>query len=210
MDASTSLRIVVIAPDSLETTGEDAQRTEQAQRSRDLRVALLEGGYNLVAVLPCDPFLTERIAQIQPDLIVVDAQSEARDALEHVVMATRDARRPIVLFTDDTDTRHVGDAVAAGVTGYVVAGLAPERVRPVLEVAMARFQHEQHLRGELAQARLELRERKTVDRAKALLMGRRGLSEAQAYEMLRKRAMDTGLRLGEVAQRLLDAADLLA
>lgn len=205
-----SLRLVVVAPESTTASSSDAMAEAVAERSRSLRLALLEEGYNLVAVLPCDTFLTERIAQIQPDMIVVDAQSEARDALEHVVMATRDARRPIVLFTDDPDTRHVGDAVAAGVTAYVVAGLAPERVRPVLEVAMARFEHEQHLRGELEQAKLELRERKLIERAKGLLMQRRGVTEAQAYDLLRKSAMDKGLRLGDVAQRLIDAADLLA
>ena len=86
---------------------------------------MLENGYNIVAVLPADVFLPDRLAQIQPDMIIVDAESQARDTLEHVVMATRDARRPIVLFTEDEDTSHVRDAIAAGVTAYVVAGLAP-------------------------------------------------------------------------------------
>jgi two-component system, response regulator / RNA-binding antiterminator len=139
----------------------------------------------------------------------VDAESAARDALEHVVMATRDERRPIVLFTNDGDTTHVKDAVAAGVSAYIVAGLAPERIRPILDVAMARFQHEQELRRELADAKTQLHERKVIDRAKGLLMQRQGLSEQQAYDKLRKNAMDRGLRLGEVAQRLVDAADLL-
>ena len=80
----------------------------------------------------------------------MDAESEARDALEHVVLATRDARRPIVMFTNDEDTSHVRDAVAAGVSAYIVAGLSPDRIRPILEVAMARFEHEQALRRELA------------------------------------------------------------
>jgi response regulator NasT len=143
-------------------------------------------------------------------MIIVDAESEARDALEHVVMATREARRPIVLFTNDNDMSHVKDAVAAGVSAYIVAGLAPDRIRPILDVAMARFQHEQQLRRELADARSELRERKTIDRAKGLLMQRQGLSEQQAYDKLRKTAMDRGLKVGEVAQRMLDVADLLA
>ena len=124
-------------------------------------------------------------------------------------MATRDERRPIVLFTNNDDTSQVKDAVAAGVSAYVVAGLEPARIRPILDVAMARFEHEQGLRAELANARDELRDRKTIDRAKAMLMQRQGLSEALAYDKLRKAAMDKGLRMGEVAQRLLDAADLL-
>ena len=179
------------------------------ERSRQLRIGLLEGGFNLIATLPADTFLAERLAQLQPDMIIVDAESDARDSLEHVVMATRDARRPIVLFTNDDDTSHVKDAVAAGVSAYIVAGLEPTRIRPILDVAMARFEHEQGLRQELADAKGELQDRKTIDRAKAMLMQRQGLSEPLAYDKLRKAAMDKGLRMGEVAQRLLDAADLL-
>jgi two-component system, response regulator / RNA-binding antiterminator len=209
MTPSHSLRIVVIAPDTLEPDADDTHAVEQAERSRLLRLSLLENGYNIIAVLPTDTFLSEHIAQLQPDMIVVDAESAARDALEHVVMATRDERRPIVLFTNDGDTTHVKDAVAAGVSAYIVAGLAPERIRPILDVAMARFQHEQELRRELADAKTQLHERKVIDRAKGLLMQRQGLSEQHAYDKLRKNAMDRGLRLGEVAQRLVDAADLL-
>jgi two-component system, response regulator / RNA-binding antiterminator len=181
----------------------------RAERLRLLRISLLENGYDVVAVLPTDSLLGERITQLQPDMIVVDADSAARDALEHVVTATRGARRPIVMFTNDKDTTHVREAVAAGVSAYVVAGLAPERIRPILAVAMARFQHEQELRRELADARSELQERKLVDRAKGLLMQRQGLSEQDAYEKLRKTAMDRGLKLGDVAKRILDMADLL-
>ena len=209
MGPSQSLRLVVIAPDLADSDADDERARELAERSRQLRIGLLENNYNLVAVLPADTFLAERLAQIQPDMIIVDAESEARDSLEHVVMATRDARRPIVLFTNDNDTTHVRDAVAAGVSAYIVAGLSPDRIRPILEVAMARFEHEQGLRQELAHARTELQDRKVIDRAKGLLMQRQGLSEKLAYEKLRKAAMDKGLRLAEVAQRMLDAADLL-
>ena len=205
-----SLRIVIVAPESLAPDPSDVDAWWEAERSRSLRIGLLASGYNIVAVLPADMFLPDRLAQIQPDLIIVDAHSEARDTLEHVVSATRDARRPIVLFTEDDDTSHVRDAIAGGVTAYVVAGLASERVKPVLEVAIARFQHEEGLRRELADARTELSERKVVDRAKGLLMQRHGLSEHDAYARLRKLAMDKGLRLADVAQRVLDVADLLA
>lgn len=205
-----SLRIVVVAPDLAVGDPGDGHAVRQAERSRSLRIGLLENGYNIVAVLPTDTFLEQRVAQLQPDLIIVDAESEARDALEHVVLATRGERRPIVMFTNDGDTTHVKDAVAAGVSAYIVAGLAPERIRPILEVAMARFQHEQALRRELADARTELRERKAIDRAKGLLMQRQGLTEQQAYEKLRKAAMDKGLKLGEVAQRILDVSELFS
>jgi len=204
-----ALRIVVVAPDLAISDPTDDDAIQQAERSRSLRIGLLENGFNLVASLPADVFLAERIAQLQPDMIIVDAESAARDALEHVVMATRDERRPIVMFTNDEDTTHVRDAVAAGVSAYIVAGLAAERIRPILDIAMARFQHEQSLRRELADVRSELRDRKVIDRAKGLLMQRQGLTEPEAYAKLRKTAMDKGLKLGDVAQRILDVADLL-
>jgi response regulator NasT len=204
-----ALRIVVVVPDLAVEDQNDDHAISQAERSRSLRIGLLESGFNLVASLPADVFLTERLAQLQPDMIIVDAESEARDALEHVVVATRDARRPIVMFTNDNDTSHVRDAVAAGVSAYIVAGLSVERIRPILDVALARFQHEQALRQELAATKTELQDRKIIDRAKGLLMQRQGLSEAAAYEKLRKTAMNKSLKLAEVAQRVLDVADLL-
>lgn len=207
---ATPLRIVIVAPDSLLADGTDSRAFTEAERSRTLRIGLLESGYNIVAVLPADVFLPDRLAQIAPDMIIVDAESQARDTLEHVVMATREARRPIVLFTEDEDTSHVGAAIAAGVTAYVVAGMAPDRVKPVLEVALARFQHEEGLRRELADVRTELSERKVIDRAKGLLISRHGMTEEGAYARLRKTAMDKGLRVAEVAQRLIDVSDLLA
>ena len=209
ISAAQKLRIIVVAPESLNPDGVDEHAAKEAVRSRALRIGLLESGYNLIAVLPADSFLEQRITQLQPDMIIVDAESDARDALEHVVIATRDARRPIVLFTEDNDTTHVKDAVAAGVNAYIVAGLAPERIRPIMDVAMARFEHEQSLRQELQSAKTELQERKTIDRAKGLLMQRQSLTEQQAYEKLRKTAMDKGLRVADVAQRMLDVADLL-
>jgi response regulator NasT len=211
-----ALRIVVIAPNLDVADPDDTHALNQAERSRSLRIGLLESGFNLVASLPADTFLQERLAQLQPDLIILDAESEARDALEHVVMATRDARRPIVMFTNDSDTSNARAAVAAGVSAYIVAGLSAERIRPILDVALARFEHEQALRAELADARTEvqdlsaeLKNRRIIDRAKGLLMQRQGLSEQVAYEKLRKTAMDKNLKVVDVAQRMLDVAELL-
>ncbi|WP_315127770.1 ANTAR domain-containing protein [Comamonas antarctica] len=206
---SQPLRIVVIIPDLAVMDDQEDHVRQQLERSRALRMGLLEAQYDVVATLPADVFLHERIAQLRPDLIIVDAESEARDALEHVVLATRDERRPIVLFTNDPDTTHVPDAVAAGVCAYIVEGLAPQRIRPILQVAMARFQHEQALRAELKDARDELKDRKTIDRAKGILMQRQALSEKQAYDRLRKLAMDKGVKMVQIAQRMIDAAELL-
>ncbi len=211
-----ALRIVVIAPNLDIADPTDTQAQDQAVRSRSLRIGLLESGFNLIAVLPADTFLHKRLTQLQPDIIILDAESDARDALEHVVMATRDARRPIVMFTNDSDTSNARAAVAAGVSAYIVAGLSPERIRPILDVAMARFEQDQALRAELAEAKTEvqdlsteLKNRRIIDRAKGLLMQRQGLSEQVAYEKLRKTAMDKNLKVVEVAQRMLDVADLM-
>ncbi len=208
MSRSYPLRIVVIISDPALAEG-DEQAQAQAERSRLLRIGLLEAGYNLVATLPADAFLNERLAQLQADLVIVDAESDARDALEHVVMATRDERRPIVMFTSDEDTSHVHEAVAAGVTAYIVDGLAPERIRPILTVAIARFRHQEALLAELDNARGELQERKLIERAKGLLMQRQGLSEPEAYAKLRKAAMNKGVKLVDIARQMIDMAELL-
>ena len=209
MGMPEALRIVVIISDPALLAEGDELAQAQAERSRLLRIGLLEAGYNLVATLPADPFLTERLAQLQADLVIVDAESDARDALEHVVMATRDERRPIVMFTNDDDTSHVSEAVAAGVTAYIVDGLAPERIHPILTVAMARFRHQEALLAELDSARGELQDRKVIDRAKGLLMQRQGLSEPEAYARLRKAAMNKGVKLADIAQQMVDMAELL-
>ena len=119
--AIAPLRIVVITPEWVDASVDDGHAQDQGDRSRSLRIGLLESGFHLVASLPADVFLTERLAQLQPDMIIVDAESEARDALEHVVMATRAARRPIVMFTNDHDTANARAAVAAGAGGCTVA-----------------------------------------------------------------------------------------
>ena len=186
----------------------DTEGWAEALRLRDLVLGLVQGGYRIAGVLGADAHLPERLAALAPDVLIVDAESGARDAIEHVVWATRDAPRPIVLFTEEHDPAHVREAVAAGVVAYVVAGLAPERVRPVIDVAIARFEHEQRLRVELASARGQLAEREVVAEAKSVLMQRHGLSEPQAYARLRKSAMNHSVTIAEISRRLLDVSDL--
>jgi len=202
------LRIVVVNPVAVEGDNDPAF-TAQAARSNALRIGLLQAGYNIIASLPADLYLPERIAQLQPDMIIIDAESDARDVLEHVVIATRDARRAIVLFTEDDKKSSMEAAMAAGVSAYVVAGLQAERIKPVLDVAMVRFKQEQKLLNELSDTKLKLAERKVIDRAKGLLMERQKLSEQDAFKKLRSLAMDKNLKLSEVAQRIIDANDLL-
>jgi two-component system, response regulator / RNA-binding antiterminator len=206
---SPPLRIVVVFSATLVGADPDQAQAAQARRSTALRIGLLESGYDLVASLPADVFLPERIAQLQPDLIIADSESDARDVLEHIVIATRAARRPIVMFTEDDAPSSMDAALEAGVSAYIVAGLQAERVKPVLDVALARFRREQRLLDELSDARQKLAERKVLDRAKGLLMARHSLTEEQAFARLRTLAMNKNLKLAEVAQRLIDVEDLL-
>lgn len=206
---ATMLKIVVV---NTVIEREDEQQEEaQAQiaRSRALRIGLLQAGYNVIASIPGDIYMSERIAQLQPDMIIIDAESDSRDVLEHMVLLTRDAPRPIVLFTEDDSQSNMAIAMEAGVSAYVVAGLQAERIKPVLDVAMARFNADQRLRSELSDTKARLAERKTIERAKGLLMEMHHLSENEAYQRLRKQAMEKNLKLVELAQRVLDVADLL-
>ena len=210
--APPKLRIVV-ATAGVHDDGVDpadpAAAAALARRGNALRIGLLEAGYNLIASLPADMYLPERIAQLQPDLIIIDAESDARDVLEHIVVTSRDERRPIVLFTEDDTTSSMEAAMAAGVSAYIVAGLQAGRIKPVLAVALARFRQQQILLDELADARHKLAERKVVERAKGVLMAHQQLTEDQAYQKLRSMAMNKKLKLAEIAQRILDVEDLL-
>jgi response regulator NasT len=185
------------------------QAADAALRAQALNVGLQEAGYEIVASLPADMHLPEQIALLQPDMIIIDAESDARDVLEHIVIATRDERRPIVMFTEDDATSSMEAAMAAGVSAYIVAGLQAERIKPVLNVALARFKQEQKLLAELDDTRHKLAERKVIDRAKGLLMTRHGMTEDAAYQKLRTMAMNKNLKLAEIAQRILDVEDLL-
>jgi two-component system, response regulator / RNA-binding antiterminator len=206
MNDSKHLKIVVV--NSL-VAPRDADRTaqEQAERARALRIGLLEAGYNILAALPPDADLEQQISTLQPDVIIVDEQSDA--ALRNVVAATANARRPIVCFTEDGDREKMHAAIEAGVSAYVVAGLSAERVKAVLDVAIARFEVDQKLRDELNETKVKLAERKVIERAKGLLMERHHCSEDEAYRKLRRLAMDKNVKLSEIAQRMLDFADLL-
>ena len=204
------LRIVVVNTVwSSEDADDDAARAH-SERSRALRIGLLQAGYNIVAALPGDFYLQERIAQLQPDIIIIDAESDARDVLEQIVTATRDAPRPIALFTEDASESNMKVAMEAGVSAYVVAGLQAERIKPVLDVAMMRFNADQKLRSALSDTKAKLAERKIIDRAKGMLMTRHKLSEEEAYQKLRRLAMDKNLKVVDIAQRILDVAELLA
>jgi two-component system, response regulator / RNA-binding antiterminator len=182
---------------------------ESPERADSLREGLRRAGYEVSASLSSAGSLLAAIEQLEPDVIVIDTESPSRDVLEHLVVMTQHTPRPVVMFSNDSAPETIREAVRAGVSAYVVDGMEPDRIRAIIDVALAQFEDFQRLREELAEANLKLAERKLVERAKGLLMKSRSLDEEAAYALLRKSAMDRKLRLGEVAQQLIDAADLL-
>lgn len=144
-----------------------------------------------------------------PDVVVIAAESPDRDTLDSLREASHGLPRPVVMFVDRSEPGLAEQAVRAGVAAYVVDGLAPGRVQPILDVAISRFALTQQLREDLAKAKADLEARKVVDRAKGLLMKERGLDEDGAYRLLRKLAMDRGKPIGTVAADLLTFAGVL-
>jgi response regulator NasT len=182
---------------------------ERADRARDLASTLEAAGCQVVAQLVGAVDLHATLRAVQPDVVIVDMDSPDRDTLEDMQRITSEQPRPIVMFVDETDSESIRTAVRAGVAAYVVKGASAERIRPVLEVACARFEEFQALRSELARAQSTLADRKLIERAKGILMEKRGLSEEIAFQMLRKMAMNQGVRLAEVARHVLAAAEII-
>jgi response regulator NasT len=182
---------------------------ESATRTGILRDGLARAGHEVAASLSSPLELLDAVERARPDVIIVDTDSPTRDVLEHLVVVSRDQPRPIVMFARDADAATIREVTRAGVSAYVVDGLDPARVKSIVDVACARFEEFQRLREALAAAEDRLAERKLVERAKGLLMQARGLTEDEAYRALRRMAMDRGRRLADVAQALVDAAELL-
>lgn len=178
-------------------------------RAEIVESGLRDAGYVLLARLDGTYDLAARVGVLQPDVIVVSIDSPSRDAIEDLRRTTEKQPRPIALFADRSDPATIAAGMEAGVSAYVVKGLTQDRVQPVVDVAVAHFNRYHTMREELDRARLSLVERKTVDRAKGLLMEQKGLSEEAAYKLLRKLAMDQNKRIGEVAQDVLTYAKAL-
>ncbi|GAB3625884.1 putative transcriptional regulatory protein pdtaR [Pandoraea terrae] len=175
----------------------------------DLRQALARLGCEMLAEVATPQALPQVVESQRPDVVIIDTESPSRDTLEQLAVMNEAAPRPVLVFSPNGDQALIRQAVDAGVSAYSVEGLAAERLAPILEVALARFAHEEKLRQRLAKAESELADRKLIDRAKRLLMERRKMSEQEAYAALRKRAMDQGVKLAEIARQLVSMAELL-
>ncbi len=174
----------------------------------ELRQALADDGCEVLAHVSTTGLL-RAVQDQQPDVVILDVESPSRDTLEQLAMLDRHAPRPVVMFSADGDERLIRQALGAGVAAYVVDGLAPARLAPILRVAMARFEQQAHVRQRVGELEQRLGDRKDIERAKGLLMDRRGMSEPEAYAALRQQAMKQGLKLADVARRILAMADLL-
>ncbi|WP_415401862.1 ANTAR domain-containing response regulator [Tateyamaria sp. SN3-11] len=183
----------------------------EPDRDRALEIidALKEDGWQDVVVLAEVTGLARKLAALEPDLVLIDLANPSRDALEQVSAASDAQSRPVAMFVDRSDDEMTQAAVAAGLSAYVVGELQPERIRPVLKTAIARFQMMSQMRLELETAKQALADRKTLDRAKGMIMRAKGVGEEEAYALLRKTAMSQNRKVIDVAQALLTASDLL-
>ncbi|APG88742.1 two-component response regulator protein (plasmid) [Sinorhizobium americanum CCGM7] len=182
---------------------------ENAIRASIIEEGLREAGHGNVTVIHEVHGVAGIIETLQPDVIVIDIENPNRDMMEHLFQLTRTVGRPIAMFVDRSDTASIEAAVEAGVSAYVIDGLRKERVKPILDMAVSRFNAFSRLQRELADAKSALEERKLVERAKGILMKMRGLSEEEAFTLLRQTAMNEKKKISEIAQSVVTAAGLL-
>lgn len=178
-------------------------------RAAILEQALSDAGYQVVCKLSSQDALLKEISEIQPDMIIIDLESPSRDILESLSELNAHNPKPIVMFTEDQDDNQIAKAIKAGVSAYIVDGLQSTRVKPILEVAIARFREFQALRNELKKTQDKLADRKDIERAKGLFMKHKNLTEEKAYQTLRKMAMDKHQKLGDVARNVISVLELL-
>jgi len=183
---------------------------ENRLRAAVIEDGLRDAGYDRLTVVHDVAGIARKIADTSPDVIVIDLENPNRDVLESMFQLSRAVRRPIAMFVDRSDQASIEAAVEAGVSAYVVDGLKRDRVKPIVDMAISRFNAFARMARELEEARSQLEHRKLIDRAKGILMSTRGLSEAAAYALLRKTAMNQNRKISEIAESLITAAGLLA
>lgn len=194
-DRGQRLRIVIVDDSGL--------------RATVLEEGLREAGYEEIHVVPPHGAFVARIERMAPDVVLMDLGNPSRDTLEEMLVVSRALARPIAMFVDQSDDQMIGAAIDAGVSAYVVDGLRKDRVKPILELAIRRFNAFAKMQSDLEEARTALADRKTIDRAKVLLMKSRNLAEPDAYALLRTTAMNQGRKIVEVAEALITAHSLL-
>ncbi|MFS8035438.1 ANTAR domain-containing response regulator [Xanthobacter sp. AM11] len=195
MAEDLSLRIVIV--------------DESPVRAAILEEGLHEAGFANVLRIEGRNNLLERIYAIDPDVILIDLEDPSRDTIEQMFQVSREVKRPVAMFVDQTDSKTIEDAIEAGVASYIVDGLRKDRVKPILDTTISRFRAFARLKAELEEAKTQLEERKVIDRAKMILMKMKGIDEEAAYGLLRRTAMNEKKRIVDIAQSILTAAELL-
>ena len=179
------------------------------ERTKPLKQSLIDTGYEVIAHLKDTVNLDNACCELQPDIVIIDTDSPSRDTLENICVMTMNEPRPIMMFTHDDNKEQIKLATQAGVCAYVVGSIPNERLRPVIDAAVARFEEFKNLRKELSEANIKLSERKVIERAKGLLMKQRKIDEDEAYSMLRTMAMQRKMRIGTLSKQIIQAAELL-
>ena len=182
---------------------------ESPIRAAILEEGLREAGYTSVVRISEMQSLLARIYALDPDIIVIDLENPSRDILEQMFQVSRAVRRPIAMFVDQSDAASIQASVDAGVSAYIVDGLKKERIKPILVLCVSRFNAFAKLQDELDRTKSALEERKVIDRAKGILMKLKGLTEEEAYVLMRSTAMREKKKIGEIAQSILTASELL-
>ncbi|MGR3803002.1 ANTAR domain-containing response regulator [Marinibacterium profundimaris] len=184
----------------------------EQDRDRALLIvdSLRDSGAHDIFVVSEETALARRIKERNPDIVLVDMASPSRDMLEELTMASGATERPVAMFVDQSDDGLTKAAIEAGVSAYVVDGLRPERIKPIMDAAITRFHMFQRMRTELEATKKALEERKVIDRAKGILMKARKIDEDEAYALMRKTAMAQGRKMADVAEAIVTAAGLLS
>ena len=182
---------------------------ENRGRSALLKQAITDAGHLAITTINSGNILANKVSEFSPDVIIIDLESPDRDTLEQMRILSRDNPKPVVMFSDDNKPESIREAIEAGVSAYVIDGLNDKRIKSLMDVAIARFREYQALKDELTQVKNSLEERKIIDRAKGILMQHKNCSEPEAYQLLRKSAMQTNQRIIQVARNLIASVDLL-
>ncbi|WP_040260747.1 ANTAR domain-containing response regulator [Pseudomonas massiliensis] len=182
---------------------------DTARKLGRLRAALTGAGFEVMEAGGMTVDLPAEVERLRPDVILIDTDSPGRDVMEQVILVNRDRPSPIVLFTDEHDPAVMRQAIRAGVSAYIVEGIQGQRLQPILDVAMARFESDQALRAELNARDLQLAERKRVEQAKGLLMKLKNIDEAAAYSLMRRQAMSRQQKLIQVAEQIIAMSEML-
>lgn len=193
---SDKLTILIVEPDKT--------------RAEAIIDSLAATGDHHIRVLSASTGLARSVAEMNPDLVLLDMANPSRDAIDALTLASSPLERPVAMFVDRSDDGLTKAAIEAGVSAYVVDGMQPDRIKPILDAAIARFHMFSRMRSELEATKRALEERKIIDRAKGILMRARNMSEDEAYALIRKTAMSQNKKIADVAQALVTASELLS